>query len=214
MTGEKKTPYAIMATAFVVIIFIASLQFRFLDPLVIGSWHGNLGADFFSVPRSFLNLLAGHSMFDTAYTQYGPYATPFFFHPAVSLLLGSWLSQFTPWTAFALFVAASLAMLLYAASLFSREVRYAPLLLIGSLPVYLMLWNAQLHVFTVLSCSLVFAGLLEISRAGAGRSAGRNGRRATSGACTAGQRSSRIPPTWSGPSTMPRPRRPTAPPTP
>ena len=145
-----------------------SIQYRFLDIFVPGSWHGIASFDFVSVPRSFLNLLQGKSIFNTFYLSYGSIATPYFYHPALSLLVGSWLSLFKPNTAFTLFVYISIIILIYSAFLISKQTnnilikRLSYFLILCSFPTYLMLWNAQMHVFTVLAVTLVIVSLLKI----------------------------------------------------
>jgi len=161
--GTKRSDMLIAgcATILTIVLFLFSFRYRFLDQFVIGSWHGNIGADFFSVPRGFLNLLQNTSMFDTAASSYGPYATQYFFHPAVAVLLGSWLSLFSPMVAFWVWVVCSIVLLLYAGHLFRQDSAVAYPVMICSFPVYLMLWNAQMHVFTVLALALVVSGVLD-----------------------------------------------------
>lgn len=156
-------------TVLTVILFLLSLKYRFLDIFVVGAFHGKIGNDFFSIPGSFLNLLDHRSIYNRNY-NFGPYATWYPYHPAVSLVLGSWLSLFKPWTAFCIFVAISIGIMLYSAysistltsSLFLKQLCY--FLILCTFPTYLMLWNAQMHVFTILSVSLIMVGLFKASR--------------------------------------------------
>lgn len=152
-----------------VLLMLSSLKFRFLDIFVVGSWHGRIGNDFFSVPRSFLNLLKQTSMFSsTGFSSYGPYGSMYAYHPALSILAGSWLSLFKPWVSYMLFVLISIIILIYCALLISKQTsnilikRFAYFAILCTFPTYLMLWNAQMHVFTVLSATLIMVSLLEI----------------------------------------------------
>lgn len=152
-----------------VLLMLLSLKFRFLDIFVVGSWHGLIGNDFFSVPRSFLNLLKQTSMFSsTGFSSYGPYGSMYAYHPALSILAGSWLSLFKPWVSYVLFVLISIIILTYCAFLISKQTsnilikRFAYFGILCTFPTYLMLWNAQMHVFTVLAVTLIMVSLLEI----------------------------------------------------
>lgn len=152
-----------------VLVMLSSLKFRFLDIFVVGSWHGRIGNDFFSIPRSFLNLLKQTSMFSsTGLSSYGPYGAMYAYHPALSILAGSWLSLFKPWVSYVLFILISVIILIYCAFLISKQTsnilikRFAYFAILCTFPTYLMLWNAQMHVFTVLSVTLIMVSLLEI----------------------------------------------------
>jgi len=140
----------------------------FLDTFMATTWHGKAGLDFFSVPRGFINLIHGKSIYDTWGCAYGPYASWFPYHPAAAVLAGSWLSLFPPWTAYGVFVLFSAALLAgcaklagrYAATALERKTLY--FLFLCSPPAYLLLWNGQLHVFTVAAVSLVCAEFLSL----------------------------------------------------
>jgi len=171
MNSFKK--YLIKFLPFLTLIFVLlillSLKFRFLDIFVVGSWHGRIGNDFFSVPRSFLNLLKHTSMFsNTGFSDYGPYGSMFTYHPALSIFLGSWLSLLKPWVSYSLFALISIFILIYCGFLISKQTsnilikRFAYFSILCTFPTYLMLWNAQMHVFTVLAATLIMVSLLEI----------------------------------------------------
>ena len=151
---------------------ILSLHFGFLDKFLIGtSLQSAIGFDFFSVPRGFIGWCLGLGMFRTWDVHYGPYAVPYFFHPVLSFAIGSWLSLFSPWQAYRIFVALTLLCLFFSACVIipdsteenktalwtKRFLGY--LLLSANFPTYLMIWNAQMHIFTVVGLSLVLAGL-------------------------------------------------------
>ncbi|HYO22045.1 MAG TPA: glycosyltransferase 87 family protein [Flavisolibacter sp.] len=151
-------------------LFIVDLfSYRFLERFLVGASHGKIGLDFYSVPRSFINLQHDKSIFHTGFAHwYGQYATLYFYHPAVSILAGSWLSLFSPDVAFAVFVAVIAALLLYAGFLWTKHftsptARSLVLLLTAcSLPGYLLMWNAQMHIFTVLSVAIILSATIDL----------------------------------------------------
>ena len=159
-------PYAIGAW---VALMAVSLFTGWLDRLVITTWHGREGFDFFSVPRAFINLLHGQSIYLTKQCAYGPWATWYPYHPVLSVLAGSWLSLFSPWTAFGVFAAFSCGLLwlsgrmmaLRAATPLLKQLSY--FFMFCSTAAYLMLWNGQMHVFTVLAAALIAADLLDLA---------------------------------------------------
>ncbi|NLO90598.1 MAG: hypothetical protein GX410_01215, partial [Elusimicrobia bacterium] len=161
-------PYAV---AVCVAVMLASLKFGFLDTFFPTTWHGRPAFDFFSVPRAFDNLLHGRSIYNTWASGYGPYATWYPYHPSLSVLVGAWTWALPPWRAYALFAALSLCMLYFCARLIAargrdRLERSLPyLVLFCSPPMYLLLWNGQMHIFTVLSFTLVMADLLDMAGA-------------------------------------------------
>ena len=162
----KSLPFLTLAF---VLLMLLSLKFGFLDIFVAGSWHGRIGNDYFSVPRSFLNLLNQTSMFsNTGFSNYGPYGSQYTYHPVLSLLLGSWLSLFNPWVSYSLFVLISVFILFYCGYQISKQTksiltqRFAYFAILCTFPTYLMLWNAQMHVFTVLAVTLIMVSILEI----------------------------------------------------
>ena len=148
-------------TGFCLITMLLSLKLHFLDYFISTTWHGKLGLDFFSVPRAFINLCHGKSIYDTWANNFGPYASWFPYHPLTAVALGSWLSLFSPWVSYSVFVVCSVAVLGWCAFLagtlcpsgISRKALY--FLFFCSPPAYLLLWNGQMHVFTVLSVSLI-----------------------------------------------------------
>ncbi len=128
---------------------MASLQWRFLDRFVVGSWHGKIGIDFFQIPRGYHNLLIGNSIFLTDINDYGPYATMYLNHPSLAVAIGPWTAPLAPRTAFWLFVVVSLGLLFLSAWLLASAFKtpgyrgFAYFAMFCSLPTYLMLWNAQ-----------------------------------------------------------------------
>ncbi|NLO90599.1 MAG: hypothetical protein GX410_01220 [Elusimicrobia bacterium] len=154
------------ATVLVAALMLISLKFGFLDYFIPTTWHGRLGYDFFSVPRAFLNLEHGHSIYNSRLSQFGPYVTWFPFHPAAAVLLGSWLSLFAPWNSYAAFVVFSLLLLGAGAYSLARRApdalsaRLAWFALFCSPAAYLMLWNGQAQVLLVCALCLICADLL------------------------------------------------------
>ncbi|MFA6584217.1 MAG: hypothetical protein WCS77_07970, partial [Elusimicrobiaceae bacterium] len=155
-------------TGGVVAVMLLALKFRFLDKFFITTWHGRLAFDYFSVPRSFINLTHGRSIFATSDCAYGPYASWYPYHPSLSLWLGSFLSWLSPWTGYAVFVLLSVFLLFLCARVLAKfaEDRTAALaayfILLCSPSAFLMLWCGQMHVFTVLAVTLITADLADL----------------------------------------------------
>jgi hypothetical protein len=141
-----------------------------LDRFFIGGWHHNLGFDYFSVPRSFINLVHGHSIYHTSIYSYAPWATWYFYHPALAIFVGSWTSLFYPWVSYAAFVGFSLVLLVLSAWLIARQTggllikRLSYFCILCAFPTYLLLWNAQMHVFTVIAVACILAGVLAMAQ--------------------------------------------------
>ncbi|MFA6584218.1 MAG: hypothetical protein WCS77_07975 [Elusimicrobiaceae bacterium] len=167
-TPKRRALIVYLVTALYAAMMFLSLKFRFLDFLLPGTWHGRIGFDFFSVPRSWINLLHGQSIYFTRGNDFGPYASWFPYHPAVSPLLGGWLSLFSPWVSFWIFSGLSFGALCCCGYLFSRLTEnpvhkaLAYFFMVCSPVVYLMLWAGQLHVLVVAAVALVLADLLEL----------------------------------------------------
>src|ERR1017187_6601026 len=99
MEKRKKIAVAIYtATAIWCAVLLLSLRFGFLKGFFYDTMYAHVqGIDFFPVAKSFRNLLAGRSIFDTfGAPMYGPYATWFLYHPAASILLGLWFGAMAP----------------------------------------------------------------------------------------------------------------------
>jgi len=172
MTKTEKILFKILTyiIALSVVLMLTSLGTGFLDYFMPGTWHGRVGFDFFSVPRSFINLSAGRSIYDTWSVDFGPYATWFPYHPLLSVTVGAFFSLFSPWHSYIAFVLFSLALLFCGArclaanftdALFKRLVYF---LVICSPVVYMMLWNGQMHVFVVLAACMVLADMFKLLR--------------------------------------------------
>jgi len=168
-----KHGYLLAAAGFAAMLL--SLKYGFLDGFLASTWHGRQGCDFFAIPRAFENLLNHKSIYNSWAGGFGPYTTWYPYHPALSVFLGSWLSLFKPWAAYAAFVVFSSAILICCGYLISIRAENEPakklayFFLLCSPAAYLMLWAGQAQVLVVLSSVLIMAGLLDAEK---GRSAG------------------------------------------
>jgi hypothetical protein len=147
-----------------------AVKYQLLNRYAVGTGHGQQGLDYFSLPRGWINLHQGVSMYRTSASNYGPWASVYLSHPFVALALGPILSQFSPWIGYGVFVLFSLALLVVSAMAISAAMSrtwlrlLAPPMLFCAIPTYLMLWNAQPHVFVVVSLSLLFTGMARLGR--------------------------------------------------
>jgi hypothetical protein len=152
-----------------VIMMLGSLYFGWLDSFFYGSQHAHVqGIDYFAVPKSYLNLLEGKSLFDTwGGVQYGPYATWYLAHPAFSVFVASWFSYFSPWLSYALFAVFSLLVMAYAAYLISKitdnvfHKRLCYAVMLCAFPVYWMMYVGNMHAPLVLALTLLILALYE-----------------------------------------------------
>ena len=134
---------------------VASLEWRFLDRFVVGSWHGKIGVDFFQVPRGYNNLLIGNSIFLTASGDYGPYARMYLNHPSWPWPSGHGPRRWPPGRPFGCLWSFRWACCSSVRGSWPRPSKPPPiaasptLRMFCSLPTYLMLWNAQAHVLLV-----------------------------------------------------------------
>jgi hypothetical protein len=150
---------------------LLALRFGFLNILSYSAGHLNsLGADFFSLPKAFLNLLEMRSMYDSwSGTPYGPYSTWYIYHPAFGLIVGFWFSFFKPWTGYWLFVLFSLALMAYSAHVLSRctadPVRKSLcyLLMLCSFPSYWVLHMGNIHALSMLGLALILTALFGLA---------------------------------------------------
>lgn len=152
-----------------VLLMLGSLYWGWLDPFFFGSEHAHVqGIDYFAVPKSYLNLLEGKSLFDTCGgVQYGPYATWYLAHPAYSVFVASWFSYFSPWVSYALFAVFSLAIMAYCAYLISKitnnifHKRLCYAVMLCAFPVYWMMYVGNMHAPLVLALTLILLSLYE-----------------------------------------------------
>jgi hypothetical protein len=161
---------AVVVWTLTMLVSLHELHQRFLDRFVVGASHGCIGLDFYSTPSGFRNLMSGSNIFLTEMDDYSPFASMFLTHPVVAVLIGPWTAPFSPDTAYWMFVGVSLVLLAASAAAIDcqfegRVLRAFTLFaLFCSLPTYLMLWNAQMHVLLVLAVALMLGGLVGLER--------------------------------------------------
>lgn len=155
----------------VVVFMLLSLHFGWLNHFSFDSEYANVqGIDYFAVPKSFLNLVEGHSIFDTwGGVPYGPRATWYLAHPAFSVFVASWFSFFSPWVSYWLFVAFSLAVMGYCGYIIAKTTndtfnkRIAYFLAVCAFPTYWMLYVGNMQAPLVLALTLIMVGIYELT---------------------------------------------------
>jgi hypothetical protein len=165
---SKILPFFIIGT---VLFMLASLYFGWLDVFYFGSEHAKVqGIDYFAVPKSYLNLLDGRSVFDTwGGEMYGPYATWYLAHPAFSVFVASWFSFFEPWTGYAVFTIFTVILMAFCGhviALLSKDVfnkRLAYAVMLCTFPTYWLLYVGNMHAPLVLALTLVLVALFELA---------------------------------------------------
>lgn len=164
--------YFPLLTIAIVAIMLLSLHFGWLNMFFYGAeLSPNVqGIDYFAVPKSFLNLLEGRSIFDTwGGTPYGPHSTWYLAHPAFSLFVASWFSFFSPWTSYWLFVLFSIAIMAYCGFLISKttnnvfQKHLSYFLLLCAFPTYWMLFVGNMHAPLVLALTLILISIYELT---------------------------------------------------
>ncbi len=166
-------PYAIWAW---VIFMLVSLKYGWLDRFFFGTMNAKVqgihydvqGIDYFSLPRGFLNLLEGRSIFDTwGGAPYGPRATWYLSHPAFIVFVASFFSFFSPWVSYGLFTLFTVLVMAYTAFLISQYTKdqltrqWCFVFLLCSFPLYWVLLTGNSHAPTVLGLAFLFAGVFE-----------------------------------------------------
>ena len=155
-----------------VAIMLLSLHFGWLNIFFYGAELKPTvqGIDYFAVPKSFLNLLDGRSIFDTwGGPPYGPHSTWYLAHPAFSLLIGSWFSFFSPWASYWLSVFFSVAVMAYCGYLISKKTtdnfkkHLSYFLILCTFPTYWMLFVGNLHAPLVLALTLILTSIFELT---------------------------------------------------
>src|SRR5476651_767030 len=137
-----------LITVLWVLLMFLSLKYGILDAFFFDSSNVHVqGIDYFALPKSFLNLIAGISLYDTwGGAPYGPYATWYLAHPAFTVFVASWFSFFSPWTSYWLFVVFSVILLIYAGRLIANNTnsvikkRLSYLLILCAFPTYWLLY--------------------------------------------------------------------------
>jgi hypothetical protein len=162
-------------TGFGVFVELISLRLGILNAFFYDAMHADVqGIDYFSLPRGFINLAAGRSMYDTFNLPYGPRATWYVVHPLLVPVLGSWLSRFEPMTSYGVFTMLALAMMAACAWLLARETddelmqRLIWLLVMTAFPTYSVLFVGNVQATIVLAAGMIFAGLLAMTYRGRG----------------------------------------------
>ncbi len=160
-------------TGTLVFIQLLSLRLGILDRFFYDSMHATAttqGIDFYSLPKAFLNLLAGHSAYDTyAPPLYGPAATWYLSHPSLAVALGSWLSLFSPSVSYGIFALFSLAVMAVCAWLLARLSgdalvrRLIWLLLLGAFPTYWILYTGNPQALLVLALAMTFSSIYRLA---------------------------------------------------
>ena len=146
------------------LVVIEALARRSWDGFLAGTWHGLPGYDFYSIPSSFKNLVSGEGIFKHKMTV-NYQGSNFAYHPLVAILLGAPLSLLQPSTAIWVYISVSTTLLTIGARRILSAARgligplELPPILICTLPVYLCLWNGQIHILTVLSFAWVLSEL-------------------------------------------------------
>ncbi|MDF2437195.1 MAG: hypothetical protein K0Q95_1571 [Bacteroidota bacterium] len=164
----KVLPYFIVALA---LFMFASLHFGWLNSFFYGAENSHVqGIDYFAVPKSYLNLLEGRSVFDTwGGVPYGPYSTWYLAHPAFSVFVASWFSFFEPWTGYWVFALFTLCLMGLSAYFISRlssnklNKQIAFLILLCSFPTFWLLYVGNMHAPLVLALTLILIAFVEFS---------------------------------------------------
>ncbi len=149
------------------IIMLASLKTGWLNAFFYDAANLQVqGIDYFALPKTFLNLKAGISMFDTwGGVPYGPYATWYLGHPAFGVLVCSWFAFFAPWTSYWLFVGFSFLLMLFAAWLVAERAasflskRLAWLLMLFGFPTFWMFYVGNMHAPLILALTFIFLAI-------------------------------------------------------
>jgi hypothetical protein len=168
---ENVTRFLPIITVAIVLIMLLSLHFGWLNMFSFDSEYANVqGIDYFAVPKSFLNLLEGKSIFDTwGGVPYGPRATWYLAHPAFSIFVASWFSFFTPWVSYWLFVCFSVVLMAYCGHLISKltndvfNKRLVYFLSICAFPTYWMLYVGNMQAPLVLALALLLVSIYELT---------------------------------------------------
>lgn len=160
-------------TAAWVAVMLLSLARGTLDPFF---WPASRGIDYWCVPRGFLNLLAGRSMYDTfgGVAFGGPRVTWYLAHPVFELVVAPWFSFADASTSYWLWTLCTLGLLASMGWMFARRAR-TPLgrracwfLALFGFPVYGLLFVGNLHAWVVLSLGMTLAGCFDMCRSDGG----------------------------------------------
>lgn len=159
------------ATGAWVLIELIGLRIGLLNRFFFDTLHAGVqGIDYYALPKAWLNLSAGRSLFATFDPPaYGPHFTWYLAHPALSIL-GWPLSKLAPGDSYGLFTMISLGIMAVCAFLLTREtedpVTQAILwpLFLCAFPTFDMLFVGNVQEFLVLGLTLLFIGMLRTVR--------------------------------------------------
>lgn len=176
MDKQKLSAVISHATVGITTLIFASLHCGWLKMFFFDAEHSEVqGVDYFSAPKSFLNLLEHRSMYDSWQgIPYGAYLTWYLAHPAYSVLIASWFSFFSPWTSYYLFTFFSLGLLVGAGYLISRlateslNKSLAYFLMLCGFPAYWLLFVGNIHAILLLALTLIFISIFELAYADCG----------------------------------------------
>ena len=169
---QNQSSYLALITIIIVGFMLLSLKLGWLNIFFYGAEINPSvqGIDYFAVPKSFLNLLEGRSIFDTwGGASYGPHSTWYLAHQAFSLFIASWFSFFSPWLSYWLFILFSVGILTYCGYLISKTTTNklkkssSYFFLLCAFPVYWMLFVGNMHAPLVLALTLILISVFELS---------------------------------------------------
>ena len=155
-----------------VFVQLLALRLPLLNRFFYDTLHADVqGIDFYSLPKAWLNLASGRSLYGTFDPPtFGPHFTWYLAHPLLAVVLGAPLSRLDPPDSYGLFTLLSLATMAACAFLLGRETedafhrRLIWLLLLGAFPTFEMLYVGNVQAFTVLGLSLLLIGMLRFVR--------------------------------------------------
>ena len=164
-------------TGFFVFVELLSLRIGLLDRFFFDTLHADTqGIDYYCLPKAWLNLRRGHSMYGTFDPPtYGPHFTWYLAHPLL-VVLGWPLSQLDPAVSYGVFTMCSLGVMACGAAFLARESSYALhrriiwLIMLGAFPSFSMLYVGNVQSITVLGVVLLFVGMLRVARGAYGSS--------------------------------------------
>ena len=159
-------------TAAWVLLELLSLRLGLLNAFFFDTSHADVqGIDFYSLPKAWLNLASGRSLYGTFDPPaFGPHFTWYLAHPLLAITLGWPLSRFGPSESYGSFTLLSLSVMSTSAALWARETEdplhrcLIWLMLLGSFPTFLMLWVGNVQCLTVLGLTLSLVGFVRLQR--------------------------------------------------
>jgi 4-amino-4-deoxy-L-arabinose transferase-like glycosyltransferase len=154
-----------------VLLMLGALHWGWLNSFFFGAERAQVQAiDYFAVPKSYLNLLEGRSIYDTwGGAMFGPYATWYLAHPAFSVFVASWFSFFAPWTGYWLFVMFTIILLALSGYIISKltpdafNKRLAYAVMLCTFPTFWLLYVGNMHAPLILALTLILASLVEFA---------------------------------------------------